>query len=379
MYFQRRYLQENRAFSGLTGLDTIDLPNKGLLSGIEFRVWGSNGNDATKPDVWLHDRISKIELVVNGSQVVKSLTGEQLLADMLYKKTPHLGHDMKNMNAGSCEEFFYINLGRFYHDMDYMLDLSQVNDPELRITFNFQMTGHHGWTNGVAMTVIPSRNVICHLLRDSDIVPKGYIKTSEVYRFTSGVAKQENMTIARGPMYSNLYLQWLYNGEGFGNGLDHVEINLNSDDVIPMRIGVTELEAELVRSYGLFHMAQQVTWTDAQAYPHPLESGRVWGPVAAGLDAEIAGCDLWNNAIPAALRLTSTGGAHGGQCPVRAEYKGVFPFSIAAIPHFDPMDERTWIDSSKLGDFWARVEETVGAGTNAVIKLLADEVVTAYA
>ena len=151
MYWQNRYLKEGATFDALTGLQTIDLPNKGLLSGIEIRVWGTAGAGGDQPDVWLHDRLQKIELVVNGSKVVKSLTGRQLLADMLYKKTPILSHDIKNMASASCEEFFYINLGRHYHDTEYMLDLGKVTDPEIRITNDFTLAAQNGWTNGVAM------------------------------------------------------------------------------------------------------------------------------------------------------------------------------------------------------------------------------------
>ena len=143
-YFQQRYLRENRTFAAMAGLETIDLPNKGLLSGIEIRVWGRADADTETPNSWIHDKIKKIEVIVNGSQIVKSYDARQLLAMMLYKRTPHYSHDMKNVNGVSAEEFFYINLGRWYHDLEYMLDLSQVNDPELRIEHDFNATTHFG-------------------------------------------------------------------------------------------------------------------------------------------------------------------------------------------------------------------------------------------
>ncbi|GAH47655.1 unnamed protein product, partial [marine sediment metagenome] len=107
-YFQQRYLRENQTFPAYTGLWTIDLPNKGLLSGIGLRVHGYNDLASfDEPDTWLHDRIKKIEVIVNGSQVVKSYDARQLLALMLFKKTPHYSHDYKNMHGGSAEEFWY--------------------------------------------------------------------------------------------------------------------------------------------------------------------------------------------------------------------------------------------------------------------------------
>jgi len=378
MYWQQRYLKDTKQFeSSATGLETVDLPKTGLLSGLELRVWGTNGNNAAKPDVWLHDRLKKIEVIVNGSKVVKSLEGTQLLADMLYKKTPHYSHDMKNMNAASAEEFLYINFGRFYHDPDYMLDLAQVNDPELRIDYDFSLTSANGWANGIAMTAAPYYCLIPHILREPAFVPKGYIKTSEAYRFTSGASKKEDMKLPLGPLYANLYLQCWYASHGMTADIDKVELNINNDTIIPFRVGVTDLLAELVRKYGLFEVLQQVTWTNAQAYPHPIEAGLCDGLVALGVNAEVGGFDLWGDAIPASLRKTSDATAAAVAANVWTRYKGTLPFSVAAIPIFDLEDERTWIASSVLGDLWLTVEETASAASS-VVKLLADEVVTKY-
>ncbi|MBA7622111.1 hypothetical protein ES703_29482 [subsurface metagenome] len=380
MYFQTRYLQEKKTFDSLTGLDTIDLPNKGLLSGIELNIDGICGEGADLPDVWLHNRLTKLELVVNGSKVVKSLSGDQLLADMLYKRTPLYTHDMKNKSGASCEEFFHINLGRHYHDLDYMLDLSKVNDPELRIEYDFKKTGHNGWTKGVAMSDEPNRSVVLHLLREPPMEPKGYIKTSEIYRFTGGPSKKENMTIPRGPVYSNLYLQSFYAAQGLTLLLDKVELNFNNDAIIPLRVGPLELSAELARKYGLFRWTEQASYKGGQAYPMALESGH-FQPQLIGLLAYIPGyIDLWGQANSLAFKDIATGlEPYTGNVNVAFTILGALPFSVAAIPYFDPWDERTWVDSKELGDFWLRVEGNTSMGTSVALKLLADEVVTSYA
>ncbi|MCK4722487.1 MAG: hypothetical protein KAT75_04245 [Dehalococcoidia bacterium] len=378
-YFQQRYIREGRTFPALAGLETIDLPNKGLLSGIEIRVWGVPGLTANKPDVWLHDRLKKIEVMVNGSQVVKSYDARQLLAMMLYKRTPHFSHDMKNTQGDACEEYFYINLGRHYHDLEYMLDLSQVNDPELRIEYDFAMTSAAGWTNGDAMTVAPKISVICHLLRDPAVTPKGYIKTSEIYRFDNATLHAENMTVARGPTYSNLYLQSWYKSQGLAAVLDHYEVNINSDDIIPIRTGIQELLAENIRKYGQFTMVQRFVALGNQAYPWPLEAGNFHGEIGPGgtADSDMIFFDLWGNAMPIGFMRVSTGVQAADTHLCCFETLGALPFSVAAIPLFDPWDEDTWIDTSKLGDFWVRVEELAGANAG-VMKLLGDEVVTRY-
>lgn len=378
MYWQNRYLKEGATFDSLTGLETIDLPNKGLLSGIELRVYGTAGVGADKPDVWLHDRLQKIELIVNGSKVVKSLTGEQLLADMLYKKTPHNAHPATNISGGQCQELFYINLGRHYHDMDYMLDLGKVNDPEVRITNAFVLTGAHGWDNGVAMAAVPSFDVVLHILREPPAAPKGYIKTSELYRFTGANDKKENMTVPRGPMYSNLYVQSWYASKGLGISLDKLELNINSDDIIPFRVGVTELVAEITRLYGLVETGQWAILKGGQAYPFPLETGHVIGVIGNAELAEFAFSNIWANLGIPYFVSGAAGTPETGNHGVFMTIRGALPFSVAALPYFHPWDERTWIDSSKLGDLWVRFEGGAAMGTDVVAKLLGDEVVTKY-
>ncbi|GAI47038.1 unnamed protein product, partial [marine sediment metagenome] len=157
-----------------------------------------------------------------GSQVVKSLTGEQILALNYYDGTAVDVTNFYNVRVENQRECFFLNLGRWYHDMEYMLDLGRVNDPELRITFDFTKTTAvklHGWGNGQAFGVPHQIWVIPHILRESIVAPLGYIKTSECYRFQSASGLKHNMTIPRGPMYCGLYLQSWYFNEGLGGNI----------------------------------------------------------------------------------------------------------------------------------------------------------------
>jgi hypothetical protein len=89
--------------------------------------------------------------------------------------------------------------------------------------------------------------------------------------------------------------------------------------------------------------------------------------------------DVWGNAGAPGFKDIATGlTPYTGQVNIRLATKGIWPFSVSPIPYFDPWDERTWVDSSKLGNFWLRVEGNASMGTSVVLKLLADEVVTAY-
>lgn len=374
MYFQQRYLEQDKAFIGTSGLDTIDLPNKGLLSCIQLQIYATAGSTEGDRDVGPLDAITKIELIVNGSQVVKSLTGQELKAMMAYQKMPQSQALMANYLSAANRVHIFINLGRHYHDLEYMLDLSKVNDPELRIEYDFTKTSHHGWTNGEAQTS-PYRDVICHLLRESDVVPSGYIKTSEISRFTWGSAKKENLVIPRGPVYCQLYVESYYKSSGLTFSLDTIEVNINNGERVPLRLAMSEFIAILEAMYGRFRMIENKDVDFVSLVPALLEAGYInvntWG---AGVALIFDNAALWGQQLGIGVRDTSNA-TYQTPKKVQIEYDGILPFSVAAIPLFDPWDKRTWINTKELGDFWVRYECSTTGDTACVIKLIGDEVV----
>ena len=377
MYWQKRYIEEDKAFVGTTGLETIELPRSGLLGCVELRANAKVGATTGKPDVWLHDALTKIELIVDGSKVVKSLTGEQVIALNQYQGC-YCDHEvLYNVPAETQRECFLINLGRRYHDLDFMLDLSKVNDPQLRVSYDFTKTSANGWTNGQAFAtdVTPSYSCIPHLLRESDIIPKGYIRTQEVYRFTSAASKKENMTMPRGPLYCGLYLQSWYKNEGLDRNIEYIELNINNGQLIPFRIGFRELDSDVVRAYGLFRFIETISAGIGNEYPSPVEGGRVWENHIAGQNVIASEGALWANYMTITGKKISDYTAQTGAQTRQYLYEGRFPLSVAKLPHFDEFDERTWLDSSVLGDLWLRVEEASGAGAAATIKLLAEDII----
>lgn len=381
-YWQKRYIRENNPFVGVQGLLTIDLPNRGLLGCVELRFDAKCGAIDGTPDFWLHDAIKKVELIVNGSQVVKSLTGEQILALNQYDRCYADAENLYNVGAEMQREVFMLNLGRFFHDRDYLLDLGRVNDPEVRVEYDFAAPAAvHGWANVTSFATTPAPTFSCvpHLLRESDVVPEGYIKTSEVYRYPSTPATAHNMTIPRGPTYMGLYLQMLYKNEGLGSIIDHVELNLDNDLIIPFRLGRRELDTTCHREFGMFQFLQTIHAQEGEEYPAPIEAGWVWENNIAGQDVIGSEGVLWANFMTI-IGYTISGYAVATDVKNTRQYlfKGRYPFSVMKLPHLDDLNKRTWIDSRELGDFWVRVEETAGVARSTTVKLLADEVVTTY-
>jgi len=379
-YFQQRYIKEGKVFPGTAGLETVELPNKGLLSGIQLRTICKTGDHGGACDMWTHDWLKKIELIVNGSQVVVSLTGDQILALMHYKHIPKTNWEELNLIDDYQREHFYIPLGRYYHDPDYCLDLGRVNDPELRIEYDFTLTTKNGWANGFAagVGVDQSYYVTPHMMRESEHPVKGYIKSSEIYRYTSGPAKSENMVIPRGPVYGNLYVQAWQRANGFENCCDTLEVNIDNDLIIPFHQSAQAVMSDLIRQYGYFEGDICIEVVGNQNHPIPIEAGVVQGHMETAGDYDVKHAFCGNNGWWVKTVLHSTGAGTNDVTEVSLHFRGALPYSVAAVPTLDLMDERTWVKSKELGDFWVRGEGAAGCLTTTTVKLLGDEIVTGY-
>ena len=117
--FRYAVLEKDKA-KGTTvtsGTETIDLPEKDILSEVtlQARSLGAYSNDLITP---MNVIIKKVELLVDGSTVVKSLTGTQIRALMWYNKGPfsitndYWGEDNNNVRY----QTFPLYLGRFAGD-----------------------------------------------------------------------------------------------------------------------------------------------------------------------------------------------------------------------------------------------------------------------
>ncbi|KKL89156.1 hypothetical protein LCGC14_1917560, partial [marine sediment metagenome] len=87
--FRYAILEQDKAETSSAdgGTITIDLPETGILSELTFqaRALGAYSNDCVTP---MHAILEKIELLVDGSSVVKSLTGTQVKALDWYNGGP---------------------------------------------------------------------------------------------------------------------------------------------------------------------------------------------------------------------------------------------------------------------------------------------------
>jgi len=150
----------------------LDLPRSGYLGSVGLAVHSSlvSGAVATAEKWRLIDYISKIELIGDGAEVIKSFDGRQALACNYYDDRVVPWGKWGNYLAASNRQAMVINLGRYLHDIDHYLDLSRFEQVKLRITNDATSTQY---STDIKL------DVTLHWLREPSGATKGYFREEE--------------------------------------------------------------------------------------------------------------------------------------------------------------------------------------------------------
>jgi hypothetical protein len=123
-----------------------DLPKTGLLSGLLIEVTGTKVSGATSAtEAWrLDDFLTKLEIIGNGSQVIKSINWK----DLLYLNYLDFGKMpptiWRNYASQSDRAVGIVLFGRHPYDTDFGLDLSKWNRVQVKLTNTGSATYYTG-------------------------------------------------------------------------------------------------------------------------------------------------------------------------------------------------------------------------------------------
>src|SRR3990167_2766544 len=132
----------------------LDLPKQGRLSDVTLYIRSTENASAFQTSIpkWrLIDYISKIEVVGDGSEVIKSYDGQQALACAFYDDFREPVSMWRTYSNTPHRQWIPIHFGRWFHDLTYGLDLSRFNQVTLKITNDATATQ---FTTGITLTVV---------------------------------------------------------------------------------------------------------------------------------------------------------------------------------------------------------------------------------
>lgn len=153
MFWQRELLRDQVAMTFAQTWE-FDLPKSGQLGSLLLYLRSAQNGYPFLGAVhkWrLVDYISKIEVIADGSEVIKSLEGKEALAAAFYDDF-RLPFSMWRAYSNSWErQWVPLNFGRWLKDELYGLDLSKYNQCSLKITNDATSTQY---TTAITLDVI---------------------------------------------------------------------------------------------------------------------------------------------------------------------------------------------------------------------------------
>jgi len=134
-YWQRENIREAVSMN-TAGTYKLELPKHGFLGSLLLEINATCGGAyGYSGGAWtIADKIDKIEIIGNGSTVIKSLTGKQLQALAAFDQGVTPPSVLRNYGANVQYDYFLINFGRFLFDPEMYLDLERFDNVELWVT-----------------------------------------------------------------------------------------------------------------------------------------------------------------------------------------------------------------------------------------------------
>lgn len=220
-----------------SGSETIDLPERGILSELIIQCAYKKAivDDRALPD---YLAVQKLEVLVNGSTVVKSITGRQARALMFHNGGPFASTGWFWSTGGSQDSYttFVLYFGRAAGDMLHGLDLSQYSNVQLKITWNTATTSIDGQTYDANVSDPTfTYNIMAKIMNEA---PPGftdkYVQSREIDSWTVGASTEHNTEIPRGFELLGIQFDSRYKNVGYPNLFDKMKLDFDNGLWLPI-------------------------------------------------------------------------------------------------------------------------------------------------
>lgn len=250
MYWQREFLRSGYTWSN-GGTMKLDLPTNGRLGSILVHARRAGVTDAFNAlERWrLIDYITKIEIIANGSTIIKSMTGEVAKALAFFDGGGGAPDQEFNYGGSTKRAHFPIHFGRRLFDPQMYLDLSRFDNVQIQLTNDGTSSLFAGdWTV----------DVLCYYLRGDGVPPYlGHMRTEEWRKWTTVADERQYLDIPTENILRRIVLQVLSGVSATKNAniqaysvADDIELYLKSRVLKVMDYSLRDLWYENYFDYG---------------------------------------------------------------------------------------------------------------------------------
>lgn len=252
-----------------SGSETIQLPESGFLSQLNLRAAiKATYVDEVALNIW--QAITKVEVLVNGSQVVKSLDARQLRALAWYHgmELNPLGTYGRHGTGDKTFWTFPILFGNFVGDTHHMLDLGAYSNPQLKLTWNGAPSSFDGVSRDLTTEPAFRYGLDGIIARGAMEEPvEGYIKSSQLDSWLTADGATHTTEIPKGQDLLGVMIGGRYDDIDTPEFFDNVKLDFDHGKWVALDHGYQQLLAfqatwwpRIVHTAGYFSAKHNVTY-----------------------------------------------------------------------------------------------------------------------
>ena len=348
-----------------TGTETIDLPETGILSMIDIQLASTKAysNDRCLPE-W--EILTKAEVLVDGSTVVKSLSGKQIRELLFYNGGPWTGTAWFLGGTSSTDSYmdFPLYFGKDATDTTCGLNLSAYSNPQLKLTYDATQTSCDGVTYDAHTSPTIKYNIMAKVF---DGTPAGFtnrfVQSREIDSYTVAASGEHNCEIPRGYDLKGLMLEARYYEVGWNALVDHVKLDFDNGKYVPLDIDHENLMS-LTKHWYPNPVISGHWIRSASADPADLTVGQVHGLSHAATGATVAAIsyDMHETGLHDVVKYDYAAAAVSTADVTWETIIGSLPFGAYYIPMSALQDGG--LDSVKTTDY-GRIDFKIKAGSGS--------------
>ena len=250
MYWLRKLLHTETAVKA-NQTYRYKLPETGLFSAFSVRCQAQRyaTRASTTTNQLLHDAITKVEFLSEGTKVLKSLRPREIKALNLFDFS--LVTDWQHGEAEDDYNFdtLYILAGRHLQDKEYMFDMTKLRDPELALTNALTESTAEYWKADTLEYKIYGWRAMGTPLP----TPKGYFRADErVYYTTTAADAEKPIELTTGKKIRRILLMGHTVGTTTYGHIKKAELQVDEGAYSPVIIDhPLEWSSQNVEDYGL--------------------------------------------------------------------------------------------------------------------------------
>ncbi len=237
---QFKYIKRRYAEGGQTGTATYDLPNSGFIPEIILGI-ASTPTASSACALPLNDAITKVE-IVDGAEVIKSLTGNQIRALQMIHDRKELALTEWDMDAAESTGFFKLIFAKMINGIHYCPDFAKFSNPQIKVSWDYSLTERKGVTYDADVAPAIKVTVLCKIVREGGHgYTHGYIKSSNIKTLTQAVSTTHVIEVPRGRPLVGLMVDAGYDGLDWTEDVESLRLDFDNGAWVPVELYEAEI------------------------------------------------------------------------------------------------------------------------------------------